>query len=38
MQERAELIGANLKITSKLGHGTIVFVYVPLPKLTAKDQ
>jgi len=37
MQERAELIGANLKITSKLGHGTIVFVYVPLPKLRAKE-
>jgi signal transduction histidine kinase len=31
MQERAELIGANLKMTSKPGHGTIVFVYVPLP-------
>jgi signal transduction histidine kinase len=38
MQERAELIGANLKITSKLGHGTIVFVYVPLPNPSRKEK
>lgn len=31
MQERAELIGANFKISSKPGDGTIVFVHVPLP-------
>lgn len=37
MQERAELIGANLKITSKPRHGTIVFVYVPLPKSSGKE-